>query len=73
MAYKIMKREPGFDPTNGDYIEYLCESADDIEDLPTSPANGGPRWGSLALIETNAAVYILKVARAWGLLIAGNS
>jgi len=73
MAYKIIKKEPGFDPTNGDYIEYLCESADDIDDLPTSSADGGPRPGSLALIETDAAVYILKVAGSWGLLLAGNS
>ena len=73
MAYKIMKREPGFDPTNGNYIEYLCESSSDVSDLPTSPANGGPRPGSLALLEDSAAIYILKVAGEWGLLIAGNS
>jgi len=73
MAYTIIKKEPGFDPTNGDYIEYLCESSSDISDLPTSPANGGPRPGSMALIETDAAVYILKVAGTWALLLAGNS
>lgn len=73
MAYKTIKMEPGFDPTNGNYYEFLCESVSDITNLPTSSANGGPRSGSLALIETNAAVYILKVAGEWGLLLAGNS
>lgn len=67
MAYKIMKREPGFDPTNGYYTEYLCESADDIATLPTEVENGGPRPGSLAFIESDSgARYILKINREWG-------
>jgi len=76
MAYSVIRCINDGDSNNGCYYEYLCESADDIEDLPTGVNSTDPlrpRQGSKALIETDAAVYILKVARAWGLLIPGIS
>lgn len=65
MAYSVIKTEQGANGGNGYYTEYLCESVDDIATLPTEVEYGGPRPGSLALIETDGTVYILTNAREW--------
>ena len=64
MAYTVIKTEQGANAGNGYYTEYLCESVDDIATLPTEVENGGPRPGSLALLE-DGTVYLLKNNREW--------
>ena len=67
MAFSVIRAENGGDATQGFYYEYLCESADDVANLPTTAENGGPRPGSLAYIESDSAArYILKIGREWG-------
>lgn len=73
MAYTVIRAENGGDASQGYYYEYLCASADDVANLPTEATNGGPRPGSLALIETDASVYILKTDRTWEKLLDGVS
>lgn len=64
MAYSVIKTEQGANGGNGYYTEYLCESVDDIATLPTEVEYGGPRPGSLALLE-DGTIYILTNAREW--------
>ena len=67
MAYTVTKCDVGGSTANGYHYEYLCESADDIADLPTgadSTEISKPAPGSLALLE-DGTVYILKNNREW--------
>lgn len=54
---------------NGAYVEYLCDTADDIASLPTAGGSSGVRPGSLALCMADAddkkALYILTSNREW--------
>lgn len=76
MAYSVTKCDVGGSTANGYHYEYLCESADDIAGLPTGASSteiSKPAPGSLALIETDASVYVLKCSREWAKLLDGVS
>lgn len=67
MAFTVTKCDVGGSTANGYHYEYLCESADDIANLPTgadSTEISKPAPGSLALLE-DGTVYILKNNREW--------
>lgn len=69
MAYSVTKCDVGGSTANGYHYEYLCESADDIANLPTGASSteiSRPAPGSLAFIESDStARYILKISREW--------
>lgn len=70
MAYSVTKCDVGGSTASGYHYEYLCESADDISDLPTGASSteiSRPAPGSLAFVETDSSArYILKNSREWG-------
>ena len=78
MAWTIMRSDDSrYDEgsENGIYYEYLCESADDVASLPTGADSSDempPRPGSVALIEEDSSIYILKNDRTWGEIMSGN-
>lgn len=70
MAFSVTKCDVGGSTANGYHYEFLCESADDISDLPTGASSteiSRPAPGSLAYIESDSSArYILKINREWG-------
>lgn len=70
MAFSVTKCDVGGSTASGYHYEYLCESADDIADLPTGASSteiSRPAPGSLAYIESDSSArYILKNSREWG-------
>lgn len=74
MAYFVIRAETAGDREEEYYCEYLCEAEEDITSLPTAGSfEGGPRPGSLALIETDASLYILTCSRQWAKIRDGAS
>lgn len=59
-----------YDPENGYYHEYVVDSADDIDDLPTGgddtvTGKDKPRPGSRCYVTATGDTYVLSVDRTW--------
>lgn len=75
MAYTVIKCEVGGSTSQGYYYEYLCESADDVANLPTGADSADitrPAPGSLALIEGDLSIYMLTINREWSEVMSGS-
>lgn len=82
MAYSAYKRNNDFISDNeGAYLEFVCDTVGDIDNLPTGPEKAHPyiaqykkypRPGSMAVVADTADVYVLSPARVWKKLIEGE-
>lgn len=73
MSWSVTMVDGTLRSTKGNYMEFYCDSASDVADLPTGGSEDTnvnvPKVGSLALVNGETpSIYVLKGDHVWGKL-----